>query len=248
MIRSLTAGHPQTRRVERLSDRLLNWASILDDVTRRQAENTASLPFIHPHVALMPDAHLGKGATVGPVLDPRGDHPGGGRRRHGCGMIAVRTPWSRRRGARPRALAPLRGDIERAVPSRPGSTTAGSPTPPGGGSGAGRVRRRARDRVLRGVSADPELDAAVGQPRLGQPLHRGDRRRAGAAVAACTREPRAGTDRHEAHLDRPATGRAGAPGPARPDLAWLDEGKPEFDRYIAELRWAQHFALLNREE
>ncbi|MFL6095391.1 MAG: RtcB family protein, partial [Blastococcus sp.] len=32
------------------------------------------------------------------------------------------------------------------------------------------------------------------------------------------------------------------------DLAWLQEGTPEFDRYIAELRWAQHFALLNREE
>ncbi len=32
------------------------------------------------------------------------------------------------------------------------------------------------------------------------------------------------------------------------DLAWLAEGTPEFDRYIAELRWAQHFALLNREE
>src|SRR4029453_1461510 len=32
------------------------------------------------------------------------------------------------------------------------------------------------------------------------------------------------------------------------DLAWLEEGTPEFDRYIADLRWAQHFALLNREE
>jgi RNA-splicing ligase RtcB len=32
------------------------------------------------------------------------------------------------------------------------------------------------------------------------------------------------------------------------DLAYLVEGTPEFDRYIAELRWAQHFALLNREE
>src|SRR3954466_4249354 len=32
------------------------------------------------------------------------------------------------------------------------------------------------------------------------------------------------------------------------DLAWLEEGTPQFDRYIAELRWAQHFALLNREE
>jgi tRNA-splicing ligase RtcB (3'-phosphate/5'-hydroxy nucleic acid ligase) len=103
--------------VERLSDRLLNWASILDDVTRRQAENTASLPFIHPHVALMPDAHLGKGATVGSVLPTRGAIiPAAVGVDIGCGMIAVRTPWSvdevRARGP----LAPLRGDIERAVP------------------------------------------------------------------------------------------------------------------------------------
>src|SRR5699024_10374559 len=33
-----------------------------------------------------------------------------------------------------------------------------------------------------------------------------------------------------------------------PDLAWLTEGTDQFDRYIAQLRWAQHFALLNREE
>ena len=32
------------------------------------------------------------------------------------------------------------------------------------------------------------------------------------------------------------------------DLAYLVEGSPEFTRYIAELKWAQHFALLNREE
>jgi len=32
---------------------------------REQAERTARMPFIHPHLALMPDAHLGKGATVG---------------------------------------------------------------------------------------------------------------------------------------------------------------------------------------
>jgi tRNA-splicing ligase RtcB (3'-phosphate/5'-hydroxy nucleic acid ligase) len=32
------------------------------------------------------------------------------------------------------------------------------------------------------------------------------------------------------------------------DQAYLEEGTPEFDRYIRELGWAQHFALLNREE
>jgi tRNA-splicing ligase RtcB len=54
--------------VEMLSKKLMNWASILDDGTREQAERTASLPFIYPHLALMPDAHLGKGATVGSVI------------------------------------------------------------------------------------------------------------------------------------------------------------------------------------
>jgi tRNA-splicing ligase RtcB len=32
------------------------------------------------------------------------------------------------------------------------------------------------------------------------------------------------------------------------DLAYLTEGEPEFDDYITDLRWAQHFALLNRQE
>ncbi len=43
--------------MERLSDKLLIWASIFDDETRRQAVWTASLPIVHPPVALMPDAH-----------------------------------------------------------------------------------------------------------------------------------------------------------------------------------------------
>lgn len=65
--------------MERLSKKLMNWASILDDQTREQAQRTAQLPFIHPWVALMPDAHLGKGATdrVG-HSDTRCDNSGGG--------------------------------------------------------------------------------------------------------------------------------------------------------------------------
>src|SRR4051794_41922988 len=65
----------------------------------------------------MPDAHLGKGATVGSVLPTKGAIiPAAVGVDIGCGMIAVRTPWAvdevRARGP----LAPLRGDIERAVP------------------------------------------------------------------------------------------------------------------------------------
>jgi tRNA-splicing ligase RtcB len=44
--------------VEHLSKTLINWASILEPNTREQAERTAAMPFIFPHLALMPDAHL----------------------------------------------------------------------------------------------------------------------------------------------------------------------------------------------
>jgi tRNA-splicing ligase RtcB (3'-phosphate/5'-hydroxy nucleic acid ligase) len=239
--------------VERLSDRLLNWASILDDVTRRQAENTASLPFIHPHVALMPDAHLGKGATVGSVLPTRGAIiPAAVGVDIGCGMIAVRTPWSvdevRARGP----LAPLRGDIERAVPLS-----------------AGKYNRRLTDSAKRRVGELEDLAADLGshilpavtgatpnwqlqlgslgsgnhfievtadeQDRVWLFLHSGSRG-VGNKIAM----------RHIA-IARKRAERERQDLPDR-DLAWLEEGTPEFDRYIAELRWAQHFALLNREE
>ncbi len=44
--------------MERLSARLLSWASLIDEKTLAQAHTTARIPFIHPHLALMPDAHL----------------------------------------------------------------------------------------------------------------------------------------------------------------------------------------------
>jgi tRNA-splicing ligase RtcB (3'-phosphate/5'-hydroxy nucleic acid ligase) len=46
--------------MEKINKRLLSWASVLEDNTREQAMRTASMPFIFPHPALMPDAHLGK--------------------------------------------------------------------------------------------------------------------------------------------------------------------------------------------
>ena len=45
--------------MEQISKRLMNWASILGPNAREQAEKTASMPFVWPHLALMPDAHLG---------------------------------------------------------------------------------------------------------------------------------------------------------------------------------------------
>jgi RNA-splicing ligase RtcB len=239
--------------VERLSDRLLNWASILDDQTRRQAENTASLPFIHPHVALMPDAHLGKGATVGSVLPTKGAIiPAAVGVDIGCGMIAVRTPWSvdEVRGRGP--LAPLRGDIERAVPLSAGKYN--KKLTESAKRRVAELEAKAHelgDRVLHSVTTTaPNWVMQLGslgsgnhfievtadeQDRVWLFLHSGSRgvgNKIASKHIAIARQ-RAERDR----LDLPDR-----------DLAWLDEGTPEFDRYIAELRWAQHFALLNREE
>ena len=44
------------------------WTDEVDDLSRAQLSNIASLPFIHHHVAAMPDVHLGIGATIGSVI------------------------------------------------------------------------------------------------------------------------------------------------------------------------------------
>ncbi|MEA2972922.1 MAG: hypothetical protein QOG82_1380, partial [Actinomycetota bacterium] len=48
-----------------VNDKLISWATDVDPQTIRQAEKTARLPIVAGHVALMPDAHVGLGATVG---------------------------------------------------------------------------------------------------------------------------------------------------------------------------------------
>ena len=54
--------------MEWITPKLASWASILDQQTRQQAIMTSSMPFVLPYLALMGDAHLGKGSTVGSVL------------------------------------------------------------------------------------------------------------------------------------------------------------------------------------
>jgi len=54
-----------------------------------QLKNTASVPWVHHHVAAMPDVHLGKGATIGSVVATRGAiMPAAVGVDIGCGVIA----------------------------------------------------------------------------------------------------------------------------------------------------------------
>ncbi|MGN6425832.1 MAG: RtcB family protein [Leifsonia sp.] len=236
--------------MERISNRLLNWASLLEDNTRDQAVATSRMPFIHPHVALMPDAHLGLGATVGSVIPTLGAvMPAAVGVDIGCGMIAVRTQFRRADLTTARApLSDLRRSIERAIPLSAGGKN-------------NRVVATAEPRVeeLTALAADAGFDPAryvkdwerqLGSLGSGNHfievsvdeddavwlfLHSGSRG-VGNRIAG-----------HHIQVARSLMAKWWIELPDR-DLAYLVEGTPEFDAYIAELRWAQHFALLNREE
>src|SRR5215208_5492828 len=102
--------------METINARLVSWASILEASTLQQAEACARMPFIYPHVALMPDAHLGIGATVGSVIPTEGAIiPAAVGVDIGCGMIAVETDADASR--LPDDLAALMSLIEVRVPA-----------------------------------------------------------------------------------------------------------------------------------
>ena len=233
--------------MERINRRLLNWASILDEKTREQAIATSSLPFIYPHLALMPDAHLGKGATVGSVIPTLGTIiPAAVGVDIGCGMIAVRTQFHA--DDLPSERRSVREAIERAVPLSAGVYNR-------------KVVATAKPRVeelaahAEKADFDPASYAKNWTHQLGTLgsgnhfieisldeedavwlfLHSGSRG-VGNKIA-----------QHHIKVAAELAKRYWIPLPD-PDLAYLVEGTPEFWKYIRELRWAQHFALLNREE
>ena len=101
--------------MERINDRLVSWASMLEEETRKQAVTSAQLEFIYPHIALMADAHLGYGATVGSVIPTLGAvMPAAVGVDIGCGMIAVQTQF--KKSDVPKDLQTLREQIERSIP------------------------------------------------------------------------------------------------------------------------------------
>src|SRR5689334_7909603 len=232
--------------METITARLLNWASILEDTTREQALRTAAMPFIHPHLALMPDAHLGKGATVGSVIPTDGAIiPAAVGVDIGCGMMAVRTQFTAA-DLEGRNLAVLHEQISRAIPLSAGRYNK-------------KVTETAQPRVeeLRAMPGADQADAVAGTwplqlgslgsgnhfievsldeaDRVWLFLHSGSR---GVGNKLASRHIRIAQEQCRA---------AGIDLPDR-DLAYLVEGTPEFDAYIEALRWAQRFAFLNREE
>src|SRR4051794_21152576 len=110
--------------MERVSDKVivfLPWRNI-EREAQQQILNTAAMPFVFRHVAVMPDCHYGKGATVGTVLPTVGAIiPATVGVDIGCGMIAVRTALRR---SDFRDLAAVRAGIERRIPMSAGKNNA----------------------------------------------------------------------------------------------------------------------------
>src|SRR5205814_7201992 len=99
-----------------VAPRLLSWASDVEQSTIDQAARAARLPFVAGHVALMPDAHVGIGATVGSVIPTANAIiPAAVGVDIGCGMIASETDLVA--GDLPDRLDALMPLVERRIPA-----------------------------------------------------------------------------------------------------------------------------------
>lgn len=88
---------------------------LVEDQARQQLRNIASMPFIHKHVAAMPDVHWGRGATIGSVIATKNAIiPAAVGVDLGCGMMAVKTTF--RAENLPDNLRAVRNAIEASVP------------------------------------------------------------------------------------------------------------------------------------
>lgn len=217
----------------------------------------AALPIVAGHLAIMPDVHLGKGATVGSVIPTRGAIiPSAVGVDIGCGMCAVKTTLTA--SDLPDSLARLRAKIEAMVPVGFASHDKPSKTLHDGLQGVALHRRmnslherfdgiHILDRV--GKFDTPRVWRQLGtlgggnhfieicldeKQNVWVMLHSGSRnvgKTIGEVAISMARERAV---KQHVHL------------PDR-DLAWLDEGSAEFNEYVEGLLWSQDYAALNRD-
>jgi tRNA-splicing ligase RtcB len=226
-----------------MNDKLISWASDIDQGTIRQAEKTARLPIVEGHVALMPDAHIGIGATVGSVIPTRGAViPAAVGVDIGCGMVAAELDVTEHQ--LPDTLEPLLGRIGKAIPA-------------GVGQGHDVAARNANEWLAEHKPATELADKQAAKvtkqfgtlgsgnhffelcvderARVWVVLHSGSRGIGNQLAQMHIAKARRLAEQLELRLeDR--------------DLAYFLEGTPEFAAYIADMLWAQDYARANRDQ
>ena len=228
----------------------------LEDDARTQLVNAARLPFIHRHLAVMPDVHLGYGATVGSVIPTVGAIiPAAVGVDIGCGMCAVRTSLTA--ADLPESLRGVREAIESAVPH--GRTDNG-----------GRNDRGAWHELPVRIAnlwkehlAGEYAEICAKYPKLGQgngANHLGSLGTGNHFIEVCLDE--AGQVWFMLHSGSRGVGnrfgeffigmarddcrKAGVDLPDR-DLSYFTEGTEHFSDYVAAVGWAQAYARINRQ-
>lgn len=227
-----------------VGDRLLVWgADQIEDSTIAQAQLTARLPFIHGHVALMPDAHIGKGATIGSVIATQGAIvPAAVGVDIGCGMIAAET--SLIADDLPDNIDALMPLIEERVPA-------------GLGKAHTRVNSNAPEQWLDEHPAPVDFDHKTTEKVLHQfgTLGSGNHflevcidERMVVWVVLHSGSRGIGKTLAEGHIKTAKKLAAQWWIPLDdPDLAYFVQGTPEFGAYLSAMNWAQHYAYANRE-
>ena len=225
------------------------WTEDVQPEALAQLANVASLPFVHSHVAAMPDVHPGKGATIGSVIPTVGAIvPAAVGVDIGCGMIATRLSI----GARdlPDSLARVRGAIEDRVPVGFDMHDEGR-IPKRGVERLHDRYERLLDRLP--VLARAQAKADTWQRQMGT-LGGGNHfielclDEAGAAWVMLHSGSRGIGNRIGQHFIATAREEMLALDVRLPDrdLAYLREGTRSFDDYVAAVGWAQDYAAENR--
>jgi len=223
------------------------WAdpTSVEEQAMRQLRNVANLPWVHG-VAVMPDVHYGKGATVGSVIAMRDAvSPAAVGVDIGCGMTAVRTSLSA--AELPDDLAGLRGRIEDAVPV--GFNAHQRPVPTSRVPGVG-----GWDQFWSGFG---DLIGSVQQLRE-RALHQmGSLGGGNHFIEVCTDDSDAvwlmlhsgsrniGKELAERHIANARNLPHNQDLPDK-DLAVFLAGTPQMDAYRRDLFWAQEYARRNR--
>jgi len=237
---------PQT-----INPKLLSWASDIDPETIRQAEKTARLPIVEGHVALMPDAHVGIGATVGSVIPTSGAViPSAVGVDIGCGMIAAELDVTE--SQLPDNLEPLLHRIERAVPAGVGRGHSGKRGVAAASAGQTADAWLAAHRPATVLSADQANKAASQFGSLGSGNHFfelcvDERSRAWVVLHSGSRG--IGNQLAQAHIAKAKRlAKEAMLSLEDVDLAWFVQGTRQFDAYVTDMLWAQDYARANRDQ
>lgn len=225
----------------------------LEDAAHQQLRNIAAIPFVGPWVAVMPDVHLGKGATVGSVIPTHGAIiPAAVGVDIGCGMAAVRTTL--RASDLPDDLGPLRNSIERSVPVGNGRGGEHWKLPDSIETRiaqSGLVARldaiKQKHRKLRTDKLDRQLGTLGGGNHFIEicldetdavwvMLHSGSRGTGNLIGSYFIERAREELGKRVLGFHLPDK-----------DLAFFMEGEPLFDDYVEAVSWAQDYARENRE-